>query len=151
MEPFQGATFSCSQDEDLDAVAATLGDDIGQPLVIVDGSNAVHAVAVTGRDHANARGPGARARLLEIVEAALPGRAVVVVFDDAREGTANSFASIDVEYALNADEWIVDRVSDASRPDSVTVITSDRELTRRVVELGARAERPRAALEAGRA
>ena len=146
MEPVRGATFSCLHEEDLDAVAATLGQEAGRPRVIVDGSNAVHAVAVEGREHAHAREPEMRTRLLEIVETALGNRDVVVVFDDAGLVAGESGAELEVVHAPDADEWIVAEVAGASDAGNVTVVTSDRELSRRVSELGATTERPRTAL-----
>jgi hypothetical protein len=144
MEPFRGANFSCLQEEDLDAVAAAVGGEAGRRHVIVDGSNAVHAVAVDGRDHANARTLRARGRLLEIVADALAGRRVTVVFDGRDDGSSAS--GLDVVHAPDGDEWIIDSIAEAADPAMITVVTSDRELTRRVAELGAMSERPRSAL-----
>lgn len=150
MEPFRGATFSCLQEEDLDTIRATVGHEIDPSLVIVDGSNAVHAVAVRGRDHANARGTRARGRLLEIVASTLSAVEVVVVFDDPGPVPGGSEHAIEVVHAVDADEWILARIAEAGSPHRVTVITSDRDLSRRVEVLGAVTERPREALAADR-
>lgn len=149
MTPFRGATFACLADEDLEAVAATAepGADPAQ-VVVVDGSNAVHAVAVSGRDHARARAPEARARLLEIVRAAFPGARAIVVFDDRRPSPGAPDGGLEIVHAPDADEWIVARAG--SGGDVALVVTSDRALTGRLAELGIATERPRAALGRGR-
>ncbi|WP_433208954.1 hypothetical protein ACQP00_44250 [Dactylosporangium sp. CS-047395] len=107
-----------------------------EPLIIVDGANVVGSVPDGWwRDRA---GAAARLRdaLAERDAAALPGAITLVV-----EGAARGVASIDgvpVEAApQSGDDHIVALVRDNVSHRSVVVVTSDRGLRERVIELGA--------------
>jgi predicted RNA-binding protein with PIN domain len=86
--------------------------------------------------------PGAQARLAQELAgwAAESGEQVAVVFD----GRPHAVVAPGVEIAFAsrrgrdaADDDIVARVAAAPDPSAIRVVTSDRELTRRVRELGA--------------
>jgi hypothetical protein len=109
--------------------------------VVVDGSNAIHALVLSGGQHAGARDPEHRNRLLELI-AAQAGEDWTVTFDDDRPAPAPRFGPLAIVHTPDADEWIVRAVERA--PGTPIVVTSDRVLTERVRALGARVERPRA-------
>jgi hypothetical protein len=107
-----------------------------EPLIVVDGANVVGSVPDGWwRDRA-----GAATRLRDALaardRAALPGDITLVV-----EGAARGVASVPgvpVEAApQSGDDHIVALVRDNVRHRPVVVVTSDRELRRRVTELGA--------------
>lgn len=117
--------------------------------VIVDGSNAIHAIALSGSEHAQARSPEARARFVEIVASAIGVTGVVVTFDDRSHAPPPSENRPEVVHVPDADEWIVATVRRDPARNEVIVVTSDRALSARVDALGARVRRPRETLRAG--
>jgi hypothetical protein len=98
--------------------------------------------------------PGAASRLHEQVLAAGIDGVVLVVEGAFRAGVvAGQVGGVRVFHAAGSgDDAVVDAVAEAMRADAdgqgtVTVVTSDRELRRRVAELGAEVAGPRWFLE----
>lgn len=118
------------------------------PLWLVDGMNVIGSRPDGWwRDR-----PGAQRRLGEQLArwAARDGTRVAVVFD----GRPHEVQAPGVEVAFAsrrgrdaADDDIVARVAEAEDPGAVRVVTSDRELARRVSELGAEVVGPSALRE----
>ncbi|WP_055494719.1 hypothetical protein [Streptomyces sp. TP-A0356] len=116
------------------------------PLVIVDAANVVGSVPDGWwRDRRGAT-ERLRDRLVRVAEEGLPGHAgpleVVLVVEGAARGV-ESLPGVRVEAAPGSgDDRIVELVAEAGdRP--VVVVTADRELRRRVRELGAEVTGPR--------
>jgi predicted RNA-binding protein with PIN domain len=122
-------------------------------LVLIDGFNVLHAGVLRGRDRARWWEPGARLRLLEVVARfpRKPSETVVVVFDgrESDEPEPPSIEpSIEVVRAPSADDWIAGKAKEVAGFRPVVVVTADRDLLRRVKELGAEHLPPRTFLAA---
>lgn len=119
-------------------------DDTPAPLVIVDAANVVGSVPDGWwRDR---RGAAERLRDRLAVDG-LPGHAgpveIVLVVEGAARGV-EAVPGVRVEAAAGSgDDRIVELVA-AARPRPCLVVTADRELRRRVTELGAEVTGPRA-------
>ncbi len=120
-------------------------DGAAPPLVIVDAANVVGSVPDGWwRDRR-----GAAERLRDRLAAeGVPGRTgpveVVLVVEGAARGV-ESVPDVRVESAPGSgDDHMVELVAGAARDRPVLVVTADRELRRRVTELGAEVTGPRA-------
>ncbi|WP_376719380.1 NTP pyrophosphohydrolase [Streptomyces parvulus] len=120
-------------------------DGAAPPLVIVDAANVVGSVPDGWwRDRR-----GAAERLRDRLAAeGVPGRTgpveVVLVVEGAARGV-ESVPGVRVESAPGSgDDHMVELVAGAARDRPVLVVTADRELRRRVTELGAEVAGPRA-------
>ncbi|WP_431988629.1 NTP pyrophosphohydrolase [Streptomyces parvulus] len=120
-------------------------DGAAPPLVIVDAANVVGSVPDGWwRDRR-----GAAERLRDRLAAeGVPGRTgpveVVLVVEGAARGV-ESVPGVRVESAPGSgDDHMVELVAGAARDRPVLVVTADRELRRRVTELGAEVTGPRA-------
>ncbi|MFI5686534.1 NTP pyrophosphohydrolase [Streptomyces sp. NPDC051636] len=117
------------------------------PLLIVDGANVVGSVPDGWWRDRRAAAERLRDRLVTYADSGLPGCPgpldVVLVVEGAARG-AESVAGVRVEAAPGSgDDHIVELAGEADgRP--VLVVTADRELRRRVRELGAEVTGPRA-------
>ena len=112
------------------------------PLLVVDAANVVGSVPDGWwRDRAGAA-VRLRDRLLPITSggvADLPGPVEVVLVVEGKARDIPDTPGVRVERATGSgDDAIVDVVRDAQGQRSVVVVTADRELRRRVAELGAR-------------
>ncbi|MEU1593955.1 NTP pyrophosphohydrolase [Streptomyces sp. NPDC005708] len=110
------------------------------PLVVVDAANVVGSVPDGWWRDRQGAAERLRDRLVRYAEAGLPGRPgpveMVLVVEGAARGV-ESIPHVRVESAPGSgDDRIVELVAEAGgRP--VVVVTADRELRRRVAELGA--------------
>ncbi|MYU24263.1 NTP pyrophosphohydrolase [Streptomyces sp. SID8352] len=121
-----------------------MADSSTAPLVIVDAANVVGSVPDGWwRDRR-----GAAERLRDRLAAdGLPGREgpleIVLVVEGAARGVA-PVPGVRVESAPGSgDDRVVELVAGAARGRSVLVVTADRELRRRVADLGAEVAGPR--------
>ncbi len=104
--------------------------------VLIDGHNAMYALRVRGANHEGKR----RALLVRVAEF-VPG---AVVYFDAKsappgglEGAGEAGVKVVFCRSRDADEYIVDAVRDAGKPEAITVVTNDRGIAGRVRALGA--------------
>lgn len=108
--------------------------------ILVDGHNAMYALKVAGRDH-EAR----RREILRRVAALAPD---ATVYFDARNASPGGMdharqEGVRVRYCRHreADHEILEEVRDADLPGRILVVTNDRELAGRAVQLGAKSRR----------
>ena len=109
-------------------------------IVFIDGHNALHVLGIDAGNHEADRGALVR-DVRERVRRLTPG--ATVFFDGHPPGgefAATQNRGVNVVFSLSreADEAIVDAVRDADQAGQVLVVTDDRELARRVSQLGAK-------------
>lgn len=113
---------------------------------LVDGFNVLHAGVLRGKDRQGWWREDMRARLLERVAGFEDAAAELwVVFDGpGPPGEAEAASERPrVVFAPSADEWLLASVREAAQPDSIVVVTADRQLADRVRHRGARVVSPR--------
>jgi len=108
---------------------------------VVDGYNVAHRLF--GRDSRKATQEQLRDALLRRVRRfATRRRRVTVVFDGVpgpgARGVPRGTGDMEIVYAPSADDEIVDLVRRSDAPDRLRVVSRDREVTGRAVQLGAR-------------
>lgn len=106
------------------------------PLYLVDGFNLLHAVVLVGRERANWWGAAGQARVVELAEQFDAGE-VCVVFDDRGKGRVSRTERVDVQFAPDADEYIVQHCASLRGSRSVVVVSADRALCDRSAHRGA--------------
>ncbi|MEW2115585.1 NTP pyrophosphohydrolase [Streptomyces sp. NPDC005474] len=115
-------------------------------LVIVDAANVVGSVPDGWWRDRRGAAERLRDRLVAYAEGGLPGRAGPLEIVLVVEGAARGVASVPGVQAVSApgsgDDRMVELVAEAGDRD-VLVVTADRELRRRVAELGAEVTGPR--------
>ncbi|MBW8738732.1 MAG: NTP pyrophosphohydrolase [Streptomyces turgidiscabies] len=115
-------------------------------LVIVDAANVVGSVPDGWWRDRRGAAERLRDRLVAYAEGGLPGRARPLEIILVVEGAARGVASVPGVRAVSApgsgDDRMVELVAEAGDRD-VLVVTADRELRRRVAELGAEVTGPR--------
>ncbi|WP_405773509.1 NTP pyrophosphohydrolase [Streptomyces sp. NBC_01538] len=115
-------------------------------LVIVDAANVVGSVPDGWWRDRRGAAERLRDRLVAYAEGGLPGRAGPLEIVLVVEGAARGVASVPGVRAVSApgsgDDRMVELVAEAGDRD-VLVVTADRELRRRVAELGAEVTGPR--------
>ncbi|KOV60085.1 NTP pyrophosphohydrolase [Streptomyces sp. NRRL WC-3618] len=115
-------------------------------LVIVDAANVVGSVPDGWWQDRRGAAERLRDRLVAYAEGGLPGRAGPLEIVLVVEGAARGVASVPGVRAVSApgsgDDRMVELVAEAGDRD-VLVVTADRELRRRVAELGAEVTGPR--------
>ncbi len=115
-------------------------------LVIVDAANVVGSVPDGWWRDRRGAAERLRDRLVAFAEGGLPGRAGPLEIVLVVEGAARGVASVPGVRAVSApgsgDDRMVELVAEAGDRD-VLVVTADRELRRRVAELGAEVTGPR--------
>jgi hypothetical protein len=115
-------------------------------LVIVDAANVVGSVPDGWWRDRRGAAERLRDRLVAYAEGGLPGRAGPLEIVLVVEGAARGVASVPGVRAVSApgsgDDRMVELVAEAGARD-VLVVTADRELRRRVAELGAEVTGPR--------
>jgi predicted RNA-binding protein with PIN domain len=121
-------------------------------LWLLDGYNVLHAGILGGRDRSQWWTESRRRELLERA-ARFDARAEVwIVFDgredpaDASDGGASSDPRPRCIFAPSADDWLVEQVRRADRPERITVVTADRRVAGRVQGRGAQVVSPGAFL-----
>ncbi|WP_307630740.1 NTP pyrophosphohydrolase [Streptomyces turgidiscabies] len=115
-------------------------------LVIVDAANVVGSVPDGWWRDRRGAAERLRDRLVAYAEGGLPGRAgpleIVLVVEGAARGVASVPGVRAVSAAGSGDDRMVELVAEAG-DRNVLVVTADRELRRRVAELGAEVTGPR--------
>jgi predicted RNA-binding protein with PIN domain len=125
-------------------------------LWLLDGYNVLHAGILGGRDRSQWWTESRRRELLERA-AHFDARAEVwIVFDgpedpaDASVGDESSDPDPETGprcvFAPSADDWLVEQVRRADRPERITVVTADRRVAGRVRGRGAQVASPGAFL-----
>ncbi len=106
--------------------------------VLIDGHNALSALGIQGRTHAEAR--------MNLLQSVRTATSSALVFFDARNAPSGLLSStrecgVPVRYCRHreADAAIIEMVRDAGTPESLIVVTNDREVAGRCAQLGARA------------
>jgi hypothetical protein len=113
---------------------------------LVDGFNVLHAGVLRGNDRRGWWRQDVRARLLARVAGFDDAAAELwVVFDGPGPGGEAERASERprVVFAPSADEWLLGAVRESTEPESLVVVTADRQLADRARHRGARVVSPR--------
>ncbi len=112
-------------------------------LWLVDGFNVLNVAVLQGAERADFWGPGARARLLALVERFPGAPGVIVVFDGARPAeSGREGAGPHSVFAPDADAWLLGALRAHGDPGRVAVVTADRRLAARARHRGARIVSP---------
>lgn len=106
-------------------------------IFLVDGYNLLHAVILSGRDRTEWWTPRRQEQVVRLVERVAGGEAAVVF--DSKDGSAqfSGETSVRVEFAPNADDFIVQSVVRWAARRPVVVVTADRALADRAQHRGA--------------
>jgi predicted RNA-binding protein with PIN domain len=105
------------------------------PLFLVDGFNVLHAVVLSGRERSAWWGAHEQGRVVELAER-FDGE-VCVVFDERGSERIARSERVDVEFAPNADDYIVERCGQLRGLRQVVVVSADRSLGDRSLQRGA--------------
>lgn len=106
------------------------------PLYLVDGFNVLHAVLLVGRERANWWGAIEQARVVELAEQFDAGE-VCIVFDARGNERVSRTERVDVQFAPDADEYIVQQCASLQGSRGVVVVSADRALCDRSAHRGA--------------
>jgi predicted RNA-binding protein with PIN domain len=106
------------------------------PLYLVDGFNVLHAAVLVGRERREWWGLSHQARVLALSES-FQGGEVWVIFDARGSDRISGTERVQVRFAPDADDCIVELCAALRGRRSVTVVTADRSLTDRAKHRGA--------------
>jgi predicted RNA-binding protein with PIN domain len=106
------------------------------PLYLVDGFNVLHAAVLVGRERREWWGLSYQARVLGLSES-FQGGEVWVIFDARGSDRISGTERVQVRFAPDADDCIVELCAELRGRRLVTVVTADRSLGDRARHRGA--------------